>query len=230
MMQKFHKKPVLYSLLLTVFLAFTSAAGCAEQQKHHTPASQMRFTDIEHWVKVFEDPERETWQKPDEVIKRLNLTSGDAVADIGAGTGYFTRRFARAVGPEGKALGLDIEPRMIEYMREDARKLNLKNYTARVVKPHDPEIEPQSVDVIFLCNTYHHIEKRVDYLKRISKSLRSNGRVVIVDFYKKPMPYGPPLDHKMAREAVIEEFQKAGYRLQKFLEFLPYQYFLEFSL
>jgi ubiquinone/menaquinone biosynthesis C-methylase UbiE len=101
------------------------------------------------WAKVFEDPERDKWQQPKEVVRKMNLAHGDVVADIGAGTGYFTRLFADAVGPEGMAIGLDIKQSMIKYMNEDAKKLNLMNYTARVVKADDPELPPGSVDVVF---------------------------------------------------------------------------------
>lgn len=218
----------LIALFLILFLAYP-AAVCAEEQKHQQ--HQQRFNDIQKWVEVFESHDRAEWQKPDEVVQKMNLKSGDVVADIGAGTGYFTRLFAKAVGPQGKAIGLDIEASMIEYMKEDARKLSLKNYEARVVKPDDPELAAKSVDVIFICNTYHHIEDRGNYLKRLSAALKPNGRIVIVDFYKKPLPVGPRSSaHKISEEEVKKEFQKAGYRLIRSLDFLPYQYFLEFAL
>jgi ubiquinone/menaquinone biosynthesis C-methylase UbiE len=198
---------------------------------HRAPAAQQNFNNIDGWVTIFEDPERDEWQKPDEVVKSINLKSGDIIADIGAGTGYFTRRFAKTVGPGGQALGLDIRASRVEYMKEDARKLDLSNYKALIIKPDDPGLEPGSVDVVFLCNTYHHIENRVEYFKRLSRSLKKNGRVVIVDFYKKPLPVGPSsLDHKLAKEVVLEEFREAGYILMHDKDFLPYQYYLEFGL
>jgi ubiquinone/menaquinone biosynthesis C-methylase UbiE len=212
-----------------VLILILSSMGCAQTQEHHSKSSQHRFDDIEFWVKVFEDPARDSWQQPAEVVKTMNLKSGDVVADIGAGTGYFTRRFAVAVGAKGKAIGLDIEQSMVTYMQEDAKKLNLHNYDARVVKFDDPELAPQSVDVVFLCNTYHHIEKRVAYFRNVSKSLRANGRVVIVDFYK-DSSMGPPRDHKLAKDVVTKEMKEAGYRLIKSHTMLEHQYFLEFGL
>ena len=228
-MKFFKEKAVVFAVLVAVILVY-SAPGCVEQERQHTAASRQRFDDIELWVRIFEDPERDKWQKPDEVVEHLNLKNGHIIADIGAGTGYFTRRFARVVGPDGKALGLDVEPNMVKYMKEDALKLNLQNYVARVVKPDDPELEPHSVDVVFMCNTYHHIEDRINYLKRLAESLRADSRVVIVDFYKKPLPFGPPVDHKMAKKTVLKEFKLAGYHLKRSLKILPYQYFLEFGL
>jgi arsenite methyltransferase len=207
-------------------LVSSLSAPCHGQKTHKVPSH--RFDDIAVWVKVFEDPERDAWQKPDEVIRTMKLKSGDVIADIGAGTGYFTRRFAVAVGPEGKALGLDIEQSMIGYMNKDAKRLNLNNYVARRVKSDDPELAPASVDVVFLCDTYHHIEDRVNYFKRVAAGLKPGGRLVIVDFYKKELPYGPPPAHKLAKDVVIDELRRAGYSLKQDLRFLPYQYYLEF--
>jgi ubiquinone/menaquinone biosynthesis C-methylase UbiE len=229
-MNQKHIMKVITAVIFALMLLLNPLAGYTlhPSEKHEVP--QIRFSDVEKWVKRFEDPERLEWQKPDKVVEEMNLSPGDVVADIGAGTGYFTRRFARAVGPKGRALGLDIEHSLVNYMKEDAEKLNLKNYEARVVKPDDPELGLKSVDVVFLCNTYHHIENRIDYFKRVSKSLKPGGRVVIVDFYKKQLPVGPGPHHKLSQKAVREELQKAGYKLIRSHDFLPYQYFLEFGV
>lgn len=223
-------KIVLLLISATLLLSYP-LTGWTDEHKDKTSLSQQRFNEIQKWIDIFEDPARAEWQKPEDVVKKLELKPGDTVADIGAGTGYFTRLLAIAVGHKGKAIGLDIEPAMVEYMKGDAKKRGLTNYEARVVKPDDAGLSPQSVNVIFICNTYHHIENRVNYLKRLSKALKPNGRVVIVDFYKKPLPVGPQsVAHKISEEDVKKEFKKAGYRLTKSLDFLPYQYYLEFSL
>ena len=221
----------LLCLISATSLLLSPVTGWTGEEKHHKSHSQQRFNEIQKWVDIFEDPARAEWQKPEEVVKKLELKPGGTVADIGAGTGYFTRLFAAAVGPKGKAIGLDIEPSMVEYMKEDAKKQGLTNYEARVVKPDDAGLPLKSVDVVFICNTYHHIEDRVNYLKKLTGALKPNGRIVIVDFYKKPMPVGPQsVAHKISEEDVKKEFKKAGYRLTKSLDFLPYQYYLEFSL
>ena len=212
--------------LLTVSAAFQ--AGCSEHTMQHA-TSKHRFDNIEHWVRMFEDPERDRWQKPADVVRVMNLRPGDVVVDLGAGTGYFTRRFAVAVGPSGKAIGLDVEPGMVEYMREDAKKLGLDNYSARAVSSDDPELAPGSVDVLFLCNTYHHIDNRSAYFRKAAESLKPGGRVINVDFYK-DTDFGPPRDHKIASTVVIEEMKLAGYRLIQSHRVLPEQYFLEFQV
>ncbi len=228
-MKRLHISHVLSIALISIVLAgFMS--GCTHHAKHNHTAAQQEFNDIEFWVKMFEDPERDEWQKPAEVVEHLGLNNGDVIADIGAGTGYFSRRFAVAVSPNGMAFGLDISSSMVQHMKEDAANLNLSNYKSMIIKPNDPELVPDSIDVVFLSNTYHHIENRVEYFKQLAESLKKNGRIVIVDFHENT-PVGPQEPgHKIASKVVLDEFAQAGYQLIKSLDFLPYQYYLEFSL
>lgn len=218
----------LYAALLaaTLLLGFVGLRTADAQV--HGGSAYHQFHDTQRWVKIFESPERAKWQKPDEVVRALKLKPGETVVDIGAGTGYFTRRFARAVGPTGKAIGLDIEPGMVAYMKADAKKLGLKNYEARLVKPDNPELAPDSADLVFFCDVLHHVRQRIPYLKKIIPALKPDGRVAVVDF-KKNAPMGPPARIKISREKMIAEFKDAGYRLVHEETFLPYQYFLEFS-
>jgi arsenite methyltransferase len=172
---------------------------------------------------------RDSWQKPDEVVQSLNLKSGDVIADIGAGNGYFTRRFAQAVSPGGEALGLEISSSLVQSMRRDADRSGVDTYKPILVESDDPGFEPGSVDVVFLCNAYHHLRNRVDYFKKVSRGLKEDGRVVIVDFYNKRMAIGPPPGHTLSREVVIDEMKSAGYQLLNEKDFLQYQYYLEFG-
>jgi arsenite methyltransferase len=182
-----------------------------------------------YYIKLFEAPDRAQWQKPDDVIKALNLKSGQRIADIGAGSGYFTRRFAVAVAPGGVAVGYDVDPGMVACMKEDAAKKKIGNYRASLISPDRPQMEKASFDMIFICNTYHHMENRVAYLKQLKPALKKTGRVVIVD-YRKGSKGGPPAAFKLEESRVIEEFSQAGYRLLKKHDFLPNQYILEFAL
>lgn len=177
-----------------------------------------------------QDYGRDGWQKPDEVVKSLNLEPGDVIADIGAGRGYFTRLFAEAVHPGGKALGLEVTSYNVDAMKRDAETLGLDTYKALMVERDDPGFEPGSVDIVFLCNAYHHLSDRVDYFKKVADGLKKDGRVVIVDFYNRRTEVGPPPGHTLAREAVIEEMKEAGYRLMGEKDFLEHQYYLEFDL
>ena len=165
----------------------------------------------------------DVWRKPDDVVSALQLRPGMTVVDLGAGSGVFTRRFARAVGPAGRAIGLDINPGAIDALKKDAASTGLTNYEARLVTEDDPAIPAASADVIFLSNTYHHLEDRVAYLTRLRSSLKPAGRLVIVDF----LPGQMPMDHP-DRQQVERELASAGFRLVRSHDFLPRQFFVEF--
>ena len=167
-------------------------------------------------------PMDESARRPDDVVAALELKAGQIVADIGAGSGIFTRRFARAVGPGGRALGLDVDAGAVDTMKKDATALGLGNYDARLVAPDDPGLAPASVDMIFLSNAYHHIANRVAYFTRVRAALKPGGRLVIVDF-----PAGSPFpDHPDQKQAEAE-LASAGYRVVKTHTFLAGQYFIE---
>jgi len=169
---------------------------------------------------------RDSWQKPDEVLKAINLRPGQVIADIGAGDGYFTRRFAEAVGPGGKAIGIDVDPSAVRAMTADAQKLGLTNYEARLVPAEDPMLAPESVEVIFVCDTYHHIDNRIPYFTRIKAALRPGGRLLIIDFPRTTQT----TSHNVNREELVKELEQAGYRLTKEFDFLlPRQLFMEFE-
>ena len=226
----FSRKVLVIVSALFVILLLNSASAETDQKIYLKSAIQPRSDDGDIRLDGSQNYGRDDWQKPDEVVKNINLKPGDIIADIGAGDGYFTRRFALAVSPGGVALGLEIASSNVESMREDAERLGLDNYKAMLVESDDPGLEPGSVDVVFLCNAYHHLQNRVDYFKNTSKGLKKNGRVVIVDFYNKQMDVGPPPSHTLAREVVLEEMKAAGYTLLKDEDFLSYQYYLEFRL
>jgi arsenite methyltransferase len=217
------KRQLFYIVTIGIFVL----GGC--EVHHRSSHGQSRFhsfKDTERYVKRFEDPERYQWQRPDEVIRAMSIRRGYIIADIGAGTGYFTRRFAQAVSHDGIAIGYDIEPGMVDYMRRDAQRLRMKNYRAELIDAEKPALQENYFDVIFLCNTYHHIFNRVEYLNVVKGALKHQGRVIIVDYYKY-LPYGP-MSYKILKTDVIDEFRKAGYRNTKDLKFLPRQYYLEF--
>jgi arsenite methyltransferase len=165
--------------MLTLALVLSLALSLAHpaHAQEHAQGGQHQFHNISHWAEVFESPARAKWQKPDEVVRALDLKPGQTVVDIGAGTGYFTRRFARAVRPSGEALGLDVEPGMVAYMKADAARLKLSNYHARVVRADTPQLGPHSVDVVFFCDVLHHIDNRDAYLQILKPALKPGGRV-----------------------------------------------------
>ena len=206
----------------SVVMACTAAAQVAQQQ-HHPPESTSAY------IRALEDPSRVEWQKPDEVVEKLGLKAGEAVADLGAGSGYFTLRFAQAVGPAGKVYAVDVDRGMLDNIERRAKEAHLENIQLVLAEPHDPRLPASSVDLIFICDTLHHISDRARYYPLLVRALRPSGRLVNIDFYKKPLPVGPPVAMKIGKEDMIEEVKPAGFHLVKDFDFLPYQYFLIFQ-
>jgi len=182
-----------------------------------------RFEDAEQWTKVFDEPGRDAWQKPDEVVGLVAAPPGGVVADLGAGTGYFLGRLARAVGPKGKVIGLDVEPDMVRFMTERAKRDGLSSVEARVVAPDDPRLEPASVDRILVVDTWHHIGGRDRYVPLLARALRAGGALVVVDFTMESRR-GPPVRHRIAPEQVVAELTAAGLTATIAAESLPDQY------
>jgi cyclopropane fatty-acyl-phospholipid synthase-like methyltransferase len=207
------------------FLAGLLLAAAAQAQHGAQPHHQ-RFQDAERWSRVFDDPARDAWQKPDEVIRALRLAPGAAVADVGAGTGYFAVRLARAL-PQGRVYGADLEPDMVKFLGERAAREGLANLSPVQARFEGPNL-PAAVDLVLMVDTYHHIDQRPDYFRRLSSSLRPQGRVAIIDFTL-DSPTGPPKRHRVAPDVVKEEMARAGYRLAEEHRFLPNQYFLVFA-
>jgi predicted methyltransferase len=185
--------------------------------------------DSKAYIAMLEDPARDAYQKPHEVLMALGLKEGERIADIGAGSGYFALRFAQHVGTTGRVLAVDINPDMVVHLNQRIRDASLDNVRTILALPGDPLLAPASVDRVFICETWHHIDGRPQYLALLKKALKPGGQVVIIDFHKKPTPGGPPPEMRVSRETVLEEFSQAGFRLVKEHAFLPYQYFLVFA-
>lgn len=182
-----------------------------------------------NYINSLEIADRVEWQKPDEVIAKLAIKPGQAVADLGAGSGYFTMLFSKAVGPQGKVYAIDVLPEMLDYIRQRAQNDNIKNIQLVQASAHDPKLAPASVDLIFICDTLHHISDRPSYYPLLTRALRPHGRLVNIDFYKKPLPVGPAPASKIDKQAMIDEAKAAGFHVVQDYDFLPYQYFLVFE-
>ena len=183
-----------------------------------------KFDDPARYAKSFDDPAREAWQMPARVIDALQLKSGMRVADIGAGTGYFSTRLARVPGVS--VFAVDIEPKMIDYLKQRAQKEQLSNVTAVLAGAASPNL-PEPVDVILIVDTYHHLPNRPAYFRELKKSLKPGGRIAIVDF-RKEAPDGPPAHFRFTPQQIQDEMKQAGYELQSSHDFLPRQHFLIF--
>jgi SAM-dependent methyltransferase len=211
---------------LTLVLSVDVAAQRKDGEHQHDDATVSHgFSNAERWADHFEDPARDAWQMPDSVVARLAIRDDLVIVDIGSATGYFPVRFARAC-PNGTVIGADIEQEMVWYLNDRARNETLPNLFSILAAPDDPHL-PMKVDLVFICDTYHHIDNRIDYFTRLREQLRSGGRVAIVDF-RPSSERGPR--HKLKPEKIEGEMTAAGYALTESYDFLPDQYFIVFSV
>jgi cyclopropane fatty-acyl-phospholipid synthase-like methyltransferase len=181
------------------------------------------FADVARFAAIFDDPKREEWQHPAEVVALLDVAPGMTVADVGAGTGYFEPYLARAVGPHGRVLALDVEPNMVAHMRERFASAGLTNVEALRVAPDDPELPAAGVDRILIVDTWHHVHARERYAARLRQALRPGGAVLVVDFTA-DSPHGPPARMRLAAEEVAAELSAGGLAAEIVPETLPWQY------
>jgi SAM-dependent methyltransferase len=220
-------EPTAFLLFIIMSATPPFAPASSQQMKHgEEQGFHHSFGNAETWAKEFDDPARDAWQKPDDVLDALQLARTAYVADIGAGTGYFSARIAKRV-PDGKVFAVDIEPDMLRYLRERAHRERLHALQAVQASADSPNL-PAPVDVALIVDTYHHIDDRVAYFSRLKSMLRPGGRLAIVDF-KTDAPEGPPPERRIPPEKVTVELEQAGYSLIAKRDFLPRQYFLVFQ-
>ena len=167
------------TLLLIVLGA---AAPSAAAPTGHDATIQHRFEDAKAWAKVFDDPSRDSWQKPEALFAVLHVTPGATVADLGAGTGYFSVRLARAVGAAGRVLALDVEPGLVAYMKARMEREKLPQVEAKLVPADDPGLPKAGVDLVLIVDTWHHLDDRLHYVAKLAAGLKPGGRVAVVDF------------------------------------------------
>ncbi|HHL40419.1 MAG TPA: class I SAM-dependent methyltransferase [Deltaproteobacteria bacterium] len=216
---------MLFAVGAALLIAAPVAAAAGAAGHRHVP-----FGSVERYISVLEEEGRAAWQKPRRVIDVLPLDEGDRAADIGAGSGYFTVLLAEKVGPRGTVFAVDIEQEMLDYIERRLRAEGIGNVVTVLAGDDDPRLPEEAVDLVFICDTYHHLPDRVEYMRRLKKVLRPGGRVAIVDFRAEKTPVGPPLSMRLSRSQVIEEMEAADFSLEGEFYFLPYQYFLVFML
>src|SRR5262249_10996721 len=178
-------------------------------------------SDPAEYAKRLEDPSRDAWQKPEEVIRALEIKPGEVIADLGSGSGYFTRRLAAHAA---KVYAVDIDSGLLTILKKDAQA----NVETVLAAPDDPKLAVGSVDTVFICEVLHHIENRPAYLAKLAKTLKPGGRIVVIDFVKGKKTHGPPEEMKLSEDQVRQEFAAAGFGNVQNNDFLPYQYFLTF--
>lgn len=217
-----------YTIIFVAFilLPFAVHAQDAVKRDHHQMHGLHR--DPKAYIGALEDPKRDAYQKPHEVIHALGIKPGEVIADIGAGSGYFTFHLARHVGENGKVYAVDVSSDMILHINRRIRDVQANNVVSVLADSDDPLLPEPAVNRFFICNVWHHVENQEKYLSLMKKMLKPGGEIVIIDFHKKETPVGPPLKTRIAREDLIKQMEGNGFRRAKEHTFLPHQYFLVF--
>ncbi len=201
---------------------------CPLRKQGIDPAHMRPFADVEKYIAFLDRDDRAVWQKPDEVVSALGLEGDETIVDLGAGSGYFSFRLAKAV-PQGKVIAADIEPEMIRHIHHRAMTEGVGNIEAKLITAADPGI-PADVDLVFICDVLHHVPDRHVWLEKIANAMPSGARLVLIEFRAGDLPEGPPESAKIPRDRLVQLVTDAGFKLVgAHDELLPYQTFLIFE-
>jgi SAM-dependent methyltransferase len=200
---------------------------CPLRKQGIDPSHLRPFEDVEKYIAFLERSDRAGWQKPDQVVSALGLTGGETIVDLGAGSGYFAFRFAKAL-PRGRVIAADIEPEMIRHIHHKAMTDGVTNIEARLIQADAPSV-PAGVDLVFVCDVLHHVSDRPAWLSKITKAMPSDARLVLIEFKEGDLPEGPPESMKIPRSELVKLVTDAGLVLAaEHAKLLPYQTFLVF--
>jgi ubiquinone/menaquinone biosynthesis C-methylase UbiE len=217
----------LLPITMTTLVAFISLHPASAANAPESAANQyMRQADFDKLVARFEDPSRAEWQKPEKIIAGLEPLGGKTVADIGVGTGYFAFPIAKKAT---NVIAIDIDKRFLDYIDHKKKTQQIgANIETRLTAPDSSGLKSSEADMVLIVDTYHHIEDRVENLKKLKKCLRKGGVLVIIEFKKKKTPPGPPVELRLAEEQVESELKSAGFTVVSAdRDTLPYQYVIK---
>jgi len=230
-----------FSLGLLIFLvAIARAAGIEsryEERRVHDPDGTGKFYLDREIAQVMgpggaawlERPEREDEEQPQLVLDALHLQGGETVVDFGAGSGYYTFRLAKLVGPRGTVLAVDIEPKMLDFIRRRALRENLFNVGLIQSTETDPKLPKNRVDVVLLVDVYHELSFPFEVMSKLRESLKPRGRIVLVEFREEDPAVRIKPVHKMSEAQAIKEMQAAGLKHIETIETLPIQHLMIFG-
>jgi ubiquinone/menaquinone biosynthesis C-methylase UbiE len=207
-------------LAAALAIAWMAAAPAAQHPRLFPPEA----------LGMLEGPDRDAWQRPDQIMDTLQIGEGSVVADLGAGGGWFTVRLSRQVGPNGRVYAEDIQPQMIQAIDRRVTREGRTNVTTVRGTADDPKLPAATMDVVLIVDAYHEIERPVTLLKNVRPSLKSGGVVAIINFKKDGGGPGPGVDERVDPEKVIADARAAGFELRRRDDFLRYQYMLTFGV
>jgi SAM-dependent methyltransferase len=215
-------------VLLAMALGSTAIADGDEQRAGAQPSRPRSrlFQSVD--LGLLEAPDRDVWQKPDQIMDTLRIAEGSTVADLGAGSGWFTMHLARRVGPNGIVYAEDIQQPMVDFIAVRARRENLTWVRPILGTATDPQLPP-GIDAILIVDTYHEVEDPVTFLRNAAKSLKPQGLIGVVDFLPGGGGPGPAPDERPDPQAVIQAAERAGLKLVKREDFPPFVFLLVFE-
>ena len=184
----------------------------------------MHHSSMDDLVERFESPERDAYQMPEQVLNTLGDLKGKTIMDIGAGSGYFSVKLAKHAG---QVIAADVSKEFQEFLKQRIKKENINNISLRLLPFDSPELKDGEVDMVFISNTYHHIDHRPRYFSLVKKGIKSGGSLVIIDYVKSDIPVGPPTEHKVSIDQIIDELKKAEFTTFDIdVNLLPYQFII----
>lgn len=232
------KTHVVYCLLtLTWLTTACSGQNLAGKKQSINPGINSNFLDpeldVDQWIARFEVESREVYQARKAILSQMKLTGGIRIADVGAGTGFYSILFSKAVGDEGWVYAIDLAPQFVSYLSKQFDQRELNNITTVLCDENSVCLPPNSIDVAFICDVYHHFEFPGETMKSIQRALSDHGRVIVIDFERIPgVTKEWTLNHVRADKATfINEIQDAGFELiaERKIEGFRDNYYLEFG-
>ena len=216
----------LFIILSVFFLQTNIFAQHHHDHKHGHGANAneyMHQSSMDELIERFESPERDAYQMPEQVLDAIGDLKGKTVMDIGAGSGYFSVKLARRAG---QVIAADVSKDFQEFLKKRIEKENITNISLRLLPFDSPELK-EEVDMVFMSNTYHHIDHRPKYFSMVKKGIKIGGSLVIIDYVKSDIPVGPPTEHKVSMDQIIAELKKGGFtNFDINVNLLPYQFII----
>jgi ubiquinone/menaquinone biosynthesis C-methylase UbiE len=186
------------------------------------------FADVEKYIEFLERKDRAIWQKPDAVISTMELKGTETIADVGAGSGYFSFRFASKL-PKGKVIAIDIEPEMIRHIHHKVMSSDIENIEVVLASEDDPKV-PEKVDIVFICDVLHHLKNRAKWLDKLYSEINKGTKLILIEFKEGNLPEGPPEKMKISAKEMLTLVSGAGFALiKKNTTILPYQNYFVFE-
>ena len=218
------KNIVLLATLMVSYFAFSQHNQHGKNDSTNTANAYMHRSSVDDLIRRFESPQRDAYQKPEMVLEYLGELKGKRIMDIGAGSGYFSVKLAEK---GALVIAADVSDEFQTALKKRIDENKLQNIELRKIPYNGPNLEDKEVDMVLIVNTYHHIENRSEYFLKVKKGIKPEGELVIIDFFKKEIPVGPPVDHKVSLATVKKELKEAGYtQLDVNVDLLPYQFII----